>query len=90
MVDLLSIHIFTAALLISVIIYRFARQMFFAKRTQKARVLTFVLTGLQIITGIGLMFGGASLGRVCVPGLALVFVVIASDFALKRLQGART
>lgn len=83
MIDLLFIHILLAILLFAGIATRLISA-FLGKKLAGLRSATYILTALQILSGVGLIFNGASLARVCLPGLALVAVVVVSDFALNR------
>jgi hypothetical protein len=86
--EVLFIHITFAILLVLTIAFRFFMQLFFAKQTTFLKIPIIIVTILQVMTGVGLMFGGSSLAKVCVPGIVLIAVVFLSEITLKRLAKA--
>lgn len=89
MVDLLFIHILSAVLLFASLAARLITNLK-GKNFTSLRIATYALTASQVLSGVALIFNGASLVRVCIPGVILVTVVILSDFALNRIYRSKT
>lgn len=84
MSGLLLIHIVMAILLIVAVVLRFILAVQQKNPTQ-LRVGLYAVSILQILTGVGLLFYGASLTAVCLGGLSILVFVFLTDIAVNRL-----